>query len=1718
MAERSYDMSEMTNPTMNRRRGRTSPAVGGAASALALACLAAAIGAVAAGDGEPAPLRFRRLTRDRLSKILHTSLDDPETFRHRDDDVGDERIEEWFEEGGDGGDDRERRRRALRDEEAWDRISDHGWDRSLLRRRVPARRGRDPRSGGRNLRSASSVPDEGGTGGGEEAGGEGGAATNSPFVACSEAPNRSGYRRRQSLAAALRVPLSRIQTIYNADEESCFLVAADGAALRGGLELEDAADGSDSSKSSDSSSNSSSPLGSIHLGPLADVLKLPPGSASNVLEDPEWTPPVMTTVADALSLKRSVTREFSYDNATELVDVDVRRWVRSISVDLIPGTVSSDVDGRSIEDAARDIVDFVTEMAQVPPGSASARPSPQSSPLSSGLRGNGTLSERMASELPLSTREAFSLTAWSEGGEKRTFRNPHSVWSTALKRGFEAEHGCQVMLDTLEVRPRGGSGKGDNGGDSGDVTGDGEGSSRDADDADEDPVPPGFELLLRPPSQFLKDAAVRSSAWNPYCALSLLVGLAVHPAVQAAEVGRPLVQALMTGEGASADDGAGASDFGSGSEGAAAQGDGDFEGVPKLSQHSGGFAGTVGKTNPQWILQSSTSQRRPFFDVGLDGTGQIGAVADGGLDRDNCYFRDASPSDAIFGVDAWDTSQRKVVHYDDTFGDRTERATGHGTYVGGIMSGSLSTDGRTRGAGHADGTAPGAKLAFFDMENGYDGIADPGPNRLLRSLYNPGGSVGARVITASWGRTYGGRYTSFCRQYDAALRDSYPEMTLVVSAGNTGRTGTHSVQDPADCKNTLAVGSSMSAGTDARDGELGIEYLADYSSRGPAEDGRMKPDVVAPGHFILAPRADPGFGECDGDRHPDVKASSPVGGAGIKYTTGTSMAAPALAGAAIILRQYLAEGYCDADTGECCGSKGCGSAMTPIGGALIKAMLMNGARPLTGGVQYVPSGRIIKEQPLSEYDNNQGYGRADLSNSVPLRGENNMNMIVVNDKNMYDGGRDVYTVHVDKSNGCDRPLSATLAWYDAPAQIGCMRCIVNDLDLSVRIDGSITYPNGRNDRDSTNTVERVRINAGDGEEVQIVVNAQNFALASQKYSLAVTGCFTLSAGGGSKVERTATPPTPRPTRPPTLEFSDNSSSNTAPSCPSSRLFQIALKTADDGAHLTWTLISSSEGGGVHYVAASPQGGYDDYRQYREKVCLESDQRYRFQMRNKSGDAIRASYLLIYGGSAIFNTRQSAQALGRASTFRFQTDGDGTYGALGSNAFTTNFQSGDEVEVGAHSFEPSAELGSTVLSSSSYVHHEEDSEFTDEQYVSADGIGEGSSEVDEQGEGVGQLLENGHDAVYGDRGDDVDFIDEQADDVDFIDEQADDVDFIDEQALVDNDELTDAGEGGYFDVNGDYIEDDRGEEKVPEQGYKVYRGHDADAGVVHELVVSSTSLSDNVGGGQDFGGQTLERTSSGYEGDNGPEDSTGEYPISYGEAENIEVNEDIIQFEFDEEGGKDFIDEQTTLHTASAGVVEDVFSEDSENGEDRIEQFGFDYDNDKMTRTPEDELAGDEEEGSIEVNEDIVESVPYEEESEEFIDETRTPEDELTGDVVEESIEVNEDVVEFLPYEEERDEFIDEHSLSLLTSPEDTMGDSLHSSEEALTGNEVEDGHIEVNEDIVEFTPLDGVDEDELVDEQPISAAASVDGLGSEVIGGEAGGVDIPTDGEDSESL
>jgi len=87
-------------------------------------------------------------------------------------------------------------------------------------------------------------------------------------------------------------------------------------------------------------------------------------------------------------------------------------------------------------------------------------------------------------------------------------------------------------------------------------------------------------------------------------------------------------------------------------------------------------------------------------------------------------------------------------------------------------------------------------------------------------------------------------------------------------------------------------------------GDIGPEYVAAFSSLGPTIDGRLKPDLMAPGEYIFSAKANPVIGATPPGYCAPLTASLPS----IKPIQGTSMATPTLAGAAVLLRQWLVEG------------------------------------------------------------------------------------------------------------------------------------------------------------------------------------------------------------------------------------------------------------------------------------------------------------------------------------------------------------------------------------------------------------------------------------------------------------------------------------------------------------------------------------------------------------------------------------------------------------------------------------------------------------------------------------------------------------------------------------------------------------------------------------------------------------------------------------------
>ena len=260
----------------------------------------------------------------------------------------------------------------------------------------------------------------------------------------------------------------------------------------------------------------------------------------------------------------------------------------------------------------------------------------------------------------------------------------------------------------------------------------------------------------------------------------------------------------------------------------------------------------------------------------LFGAGQIVAVADTGLDTGNADTLSPDVKGRI--AKTYCLGRPTPCDWSDP--------NGHGTHVSGSVLGNGSASGSAPAnhqysASYA-GMAPEAKLVIQSIGDGQGGLGgipnDDGD--LMRQAY----ADGARIHTNSWGGVTGntpatqyGGYVKSSQNVDLVAWE-HKDMLILFAAGNEGADSDKngvidpdSVGQPGTAKNVLTVGASenerpsidsvWSSGwgfaapilnTKKADNKNG---MAPFSSRGPTDDGRIKPDVVAPGTQIISLRS-----------------------------------------------------------------------------------------------------------------------------------------------------------------------------------------------------------------------------------------------------------------------------------------------------------------------------------------------------------------------------------------------------------------------------------------------------------------------------------------------------------------------------------------------------------------------------------------------------------------------------------------------------------------------------------------------------------------------------------------------------------------------------------------------------------------------------------------------------------------------------------------------
>jgi hypothetical protein len=423
--------------------------------------------------------------------------------------------------------------------------------------------------------------------------------------------------------------------------------------------------------------------------------------------------------------------------------------------------------------------------------------------------------------------------------------------------------------------------------------------------------------------------------------------------------------------------------------------------------------------------------------------------------------------------------------------------SGHGTHVAGSVlgDGSASAAGPVRIHGHATK----ARLVFQAIEQEMKwrpgAPADLRRNRYilagipakLASLFQFAYDQGARIHSNSWGGGDPGEYDRQCAEFDDFVW-KHKDMCFVIAAGNDGSDADRdgqinpgSVTSPGTAKNCITVGACENLRPEFVAERYGdwwpddfpvapfkTDPMADrpkqvvaFSSRGPTADGRVKPDVVAPGTFILSTRSTRiGSNNFAWGAYPPNRLYFHMGG--------TSMATPLTSGAMALIREFLRKRR---------------NIASPTA-ALLKALLIAGVERLPG-----------TSKATEMLDSHQGFGRVDLDRSLTKV------VATIEGAGLQTGQLASQVINVTTSN---RTLRIVMAYSDFPG-VG----LINNLNLIVTDPAGKRYlgnqPRGASAMltlDDKNNVELVQVGKARKGAWKLDIVASSVARGPQDFALA----------------------------------------------------------------------------------------------------------------------------------------------------------------------------------------------------------------------------------------------------------------------------------------------------------------------------------------------------------------------------------------------------------------------------------------------------------------------------------------------------------------------------------------------------------------------------------------------------------------------------------------
>lgn len=440
---------------------------------------------------------------------------------------------------------------------------------------------------------------------------------------------------------------------------------------------------------------------------------------------------------------------------------------------------------------------------------------------------------------------------------------------------------------------------------------------------------------------------------------------------------------------------------------------------------------TLRNNTNRWIVQSNVTDVTPLYDAGIHGEDQILGLLDTKLKSDHCSFSDVNPIGP---------THRKILAYNTSLGSGS-----HGTHCAGIAVGDNGVFANTRGIAYL------GKLVYDDTPS----FTEAAVTAAL-GLHH---SQGARIHTNSWGDDGTTAYNGLARGFDVFQYNNEESLCCLAVTNQSV------LKNPENAKNLLAVGASQDTPNQGSHCSGGV---------GPTADGRRKPEIYAPG--------------CS------TNSASSSTSCGTVPNTGTSMACPAVAGTAMLVRQYYMEGYYPSGTPVAL------DAFTPSA-ALIKATLLNSAVDMTG---------------ISGYPSNlEGWGRLMADNALYFPGDARKSIVFADVFNASGLSTGQIVEHQFKVNSSSEPLRLTLVFTDVPGTSGAGNPVVNNLDLELVDDLETVVYKGNyfsggasasgGTADAINNVEQILINNPPVGRWKAKVKATAVNQGTQGYALIGSG-------------------------------------------------------------------------------------------------------------------------------------------------------------------------------------------------------------------------------------------------------------------------------------------------------------------------------------------------------------------------------------------------------------------------------------------------------------------------------------------------------------------------------------------------------------------------------------------------------------------------------------